>query len=262
MDLREVKISNTNDRHPWELARSMVVKNLIKRFITNVQSTKTHVLDIGCGDTWLIEQLSKEFNQSKYIAVDIAFTDEQLNNYRSRLDSEKFSIHNSMDNAFKNNSIKIDLVLLLDVIEHIEDDISFLKWVQSFSKNITEETLFLITVPAFQSLFCRHDEFLGHYRRYTNKTLEKHVNIAGLEMIRIGYFFSLLLPFRWLISVKEKLGLSNQKVKGIGDWKSKPTDNIVKSILLIDYKINSALRKIGFKLPGLSNYILCRKVNN
>jgi len=259
MDLREVKISKSKDRHPWELARSKVVKSLINRFFPAINQRETQVLDIGCGDTWLIEQLSKAFNNSKYTAVDIAFTDELLSDYKQRLDPSKFSVYKTLDEAFDNNTTKIDLILLLDVIEHIEDDISFLKWVQTFSENITEDTLYLITVPAYQSLFCKHDEFLGHYRRYTNKTLKKHIDKAGLETIHVGYFFSFLLPFRWIISSMEKLGLSNKEVKGIGDWKSKPTDKLIKSLLMADYKISSVLNKVGIKLPGLSNYIICKK---
>lgn len=259
MDLREVKISKSNGRHPWELARCKVVTDLVRRFVPHVKNQETELLDIGCGDTWLIEQLSKTFNKAKFTAVDIAFTKELLEEYRARLNPSTFAVYESLEEAFENNPKKIDLVLLLDVIEHIEDDISFLKWIQSFTENINRDTYFLITVPAFQSLFCQHDIFLGHYRRYTNKSLIAHIDDAGLESIKAGYFFSSLLAPRFIVALKERLSNSTKNVKGVGDWKRKPTDFFVKAVLWADYKIAASIQKVGISLPGLSNYVLCKK---
>ena len=78
------------------------------------------------------------------------------------------------------------------------------------SKNFVQnETIWFITVPAFQNLFCTHDVFLGHYRRYDNQMLISHTEKANLKTLDVGYFFmSLLLP-RYLQVKKEK---SNQSL--------------------------------------------------
>lgn len=259
MDLRESEITNMAEsgRHPWEKARKEVVVSLINRFIPKIVKERNSILDIGCGDTWLIEQLSSDLKQSKFVAVDTAFTDELLEKYKSRLASSKFEVFPNLDEALNEREESADLVLLLDVIEHIEDDIEFLKWVQTFSKHINSETKFLITVPAFQSLFCQHDVFLGHYRRYNNKMLREHIESTGMQVERIGYFFFTLLPLRMLEVLKERLSKSKPEAIGVAAWKEKSTDAIIKTVLLIDYKISALLSKIGLKLPGLSNYVVC-----
>lgn len=258
MDLREVEVSNINSgRHPWELARKDVVSNLIRKKLPEIYEKEAIILDIGCGDTWLIEQLSKEFTKAKFVAVDIAFSDKMLESYRNRLDKNKFEIYKTLDNALENKETKVDLILLLDVIEHIENDITFIQYVKSFKRNITSSTKFLITVPAFQNLFCKHDVFLGHYRRYDNKLLKANIEKAGLKPIDLGYFFTSLLAPRLLDVILEKTKLSKSEAKGIGDWKEKGSDKVIKNVLLLDYKFTKALRTIGLKIPGLSNYVIC-----
>jgi len=62
----------------------------------------------------------------------------------------------------------------------------------------------LITVPAFQKLFSRHDEFLGHYRRYNLQGISSTAEKAGLEILERSYFFSSLLLPRTLTWALEK----------------------------------------------------------
>src|SRR5258708_31619358 len=58
-----------------------------------------------------------------------------------------------------------DIVLILDVLEHVPEETALFTDIRN---NIptTPATKWIITVPAFQSVFSRHDTLLGHYRRY------------------------------------------------------------------------------------------------
>lgn len=88
-----------------------------------------------------------------------------------------------------------DLILLLDVIEHVEHDESFLTHL--VGKYSPQKGKIMITVPAFQSIYGRHDAFLGHYRRYHLKEPEEMIIACGLNVLSSGYLFfslSLLLP--------------------------------------------------------------------
>lgn len=261
MDLKESEISKGEGigRHPWEDARKYVVTDLIRKLLPGFSTTKKNVLDIGCGDTWLIENLSKEFPQTKFIAVDTAFDADLLLQYRQKLNPDKFEVYDNLETALEKKEEKVDLVLLLDVIEHIADDIGFLKWVLTFNRNIDHNTHFLISVPAFQSLFCSHDVFLGHYRRYDNKLLKTNIERAGLKSVKVGYFFSSLLPARILQVIIEKISPDKKHDKGVGGWKKGALDKLLVAILKLDYNITSTLQALGIKLPGLSNYILCKK---
>jgi SAM-dependent methyltransferase len=259
MDLVETKMLKYkhSNRHPWELARVRVVKFLINRnFKELLLNGNSKIIDIGCGDIFLLNKISQLFGNGKFYGIDTAFTSE----YISQLD--KF--YNTFDVTLfqSTEQIKVDeadLILMLDVIEHIADDKYFFKNLLS-KEWITSETNFLITVPAFQFLFCKHDNFLGHYRRYSNKSLKTSLKEAGLTVVNTGYFFNLLLYPRFVSKIFEILKPNNREQKGIGEWKgSKIITNILIQFLYFDFLFCYYLSKIGIKLPGLSNYAICKK---
>ena len=51
-----------------------------------------------------------------------------------------------------------------------------------------------LTVPALPWLWSSHDEAVGHRRRYTSALLRAAIEAAGLEVVQLGHFNSLLLP--------------------------------------------------------------------
>ena len=255
MDLRELKARDKEvlKRHPWELARLEVVYSLLKPYLKKENT----VLDVGCGDLYVLESLYNKGIEGSFYAADIAFSEEQLKNYQEQFVGRPITVYSSVDNLNKEIKKEATAVLLLDVIEHIEDEISFLKDLTS-QGSINNNTLFFITVPAYQSLFTSHDVFLGHYRRYTNKELEKRLNDAGLEIVRKGYFFFSLLFVRILEKIKDNRNPS--KTTGLVEWNgSDMITNMVKNILVMDAKLLIFFQKLGVKLPGLSNYAICRK---
>lgn len=248
----------TCSRHPWERARKKVVVDLIRQHVATSAESKTF-LDIGCGDTWLVEQLSQVFPESKFIAVDIAFNEQLLGKLQRKFEGTNIEVFGDLNSALKDREAKIDAILLLDVIEHIADDVSFLQNLSQDFSRITQDTLYFITVPAFQFLFCEHDRFLGHYRRYTNTTLRVHTLQAGLKCVSIGYFFSLLLLPRLASTLVEKFRPRATQPTGVANWKGTCLDGVISSVLYLDYKLSSLLNRINIRLPGLSNYIICQK---
>lgn len=90
---------------------------------------------------------------------------------------------------------------LFDVLEHIENDVSFLKDVE---KILIPGGRVFLTVPAYNILHSNEDDEAGHFRRYTKRTLSRCVKAAGLEVEFTSYFFSILplpiLLFRTLPS--------------------------------------------------------------
>jgi hypothetical protein len=84
-----------------------------------------------------------------------------------------------------------DLILLLDVLEHILEDASALKYVATLLK---PDGRVLITVPAFNLLWSDHDRTHHHCRRYTKNGLDRVLREAGFEIERITYFNTILFP--------------------------------------------------------------------
>lgn len=258
MDLVESAISKSSSaRHPWELARSKVIFDLIQEHLPELIDAPTEVLDIGCGDSWLIEQLSYPMKKAHFTAVDTAFSDELIESYERKFDPNRFHFGRDLKKSIEGKD-QIDLILLLDVIEHIENEVNFLNKICVENQAINSQSMFLITVPAFQSLFCAHDEFLGHYRRYTNDSLKVRLEAAGMEVINAGYFFSSLLLPRGIIKLLESSGLKSKEVKGIGDHKAGKADGLIRSILFQDYQLGKAFRSLGINLIGLSNFAIAR----
>lgn len=87
---------------------------------------------------------------------------------------------------------EVDVALLMDVLEHTPDDRAVLR--QSAQHVVPGGHVF-ITVPAFDWLFSAHDRFLGHYRRYSLKTLRETIAaVPELEILELHYYYASILP--------------------------------------------------------------------
>lgn len=96
-------------------------------------------------------------------------------------------------------------VLLLDVLEHIEDDDGFLGLLY---RKISRGGHCLITVPAYMALWSSEDDYANHYRRYTEKELRKKAEQKGFDVVYAGYFMQfLVLPVLFVRVVFEKVGI-------------------------------------------------------
>lgn len=84
-----------------------------------------------------------------------------------------------------------DLLLLMDVLEHVDDDVGLLA---DHARLARRGATVLLTVPAFQWLWSGHDVFLGHRRRYTLAGLEACARGAGITIDRACYFFAGVFP--------------------------------------------------------------------
>lgn len=80
-------------------------------------------------------------------------------------------------------------VLLLDVLEHIEDDMGFLGLL---NRKISRGGWLLLTVPAYKILWSSEDDYANHYRRYTKKELWKSAENNNFDVIYASYFMQFL----------------------------------------------------------------------
>lgn len=98
-----------------------------------------------------------------------------------------------------------DTLLALDVIEHLDDDVEFLR---RASHLLAPEGRFVIVVPAFMMLWSQHDETFQHRRRYRAADLEAAVRAAGLEPLRTSYLHTAIFPvaLTWRVASR-RLGL-------------------------------------------------------
>ncbi len=268
MDLIELKESETGEnKHPWESARlSFVLRRLQE--IRAKQSSRCptagfNILDVGCGDAFVASELAARFRDGKIVGYDPFFEPEVLELLRNRYKLlYNLKLTKNLSGHFSDQPVSV--ITLLDVIEHVPDDIALLKELRQHPQ-VSVDTHFLITVPAYQQLFSSHDVFMKHFRRYDRKMLHSHLADAGFEVIESRYFFfSLLLPRWWQVKREGKQSnrdMDGKTAGGVARWShAKIFTQLVNNALLLDWKLTDFIHRLGFRLPGLSLYCLCRPV--
>ena len=133
---------------------------------------------------------------------------------------------------------------LFDVIEHIEDDIAFLRTVKELVK---EGGYLYATVPAYSFLWSEEDVVAGHYRRYTLSSISDVLQSVGFQIEFSSYIFRFIpLPIFLLRTLPYKMGLSKRarKTRNISQ------DHAVKdgvSKKLFDTILRSEIRNLSKK---------------
>ena len=258
MDLRELPVELTL-RHPWEVARARFFRTLLKHHGT--LDGPRAVLDVGAGDTYLAAQLSSELAPgSRVVCFDEHYSDRHLSELAIRTPE--------IVTTRVRPTERFDLVLLLDVIEHVPDDIQFL--CGFVEQNLNRGGRVLVSVPAWQALFTMHDVMLGHYRRYRPSQLLEVVERSRLRLIASGGLFHSLLVPRAIAKVGETVRRVSHPEPGVsahaeanteaGRWTAgKTLTSVVRFALAADNACSSAATKLGLKLPGLSTWALAEK---
>jgi SAM-dependent methyltransferase len=83
------------------------------------------------------------------------------------------------------------LVASMDVVEHLDDDLIGLR---EYRRVLVARGLLLLTVPAYQWLWSKHDEWAAHRRRYRVGGLVDVVSEAGFDVLQTTYYNSFLVP--------------------------------------------------------------------
>lgn len=84
-----------------------------------------------------------------------------------------------------------DLVLLMDVIEHLDDDLGFLK---ASLEHLKPSGLVVVNVPAHMAVYGKYDEVAGHKRRYSRSRIESLFRNANVKALRVTSWGFSLVP--------------------------------------------------------------------
>jgi len=167
------------ERHWWWRAREVEVLRWVRRLLPpgSTQGQPAKILDIGCGDGLTWPQLA-EFGRVEGIEPDARLVD-PASPRRAHIEIASFPAGRPRDTSY-------DLVLMLDVLEHIEKDRSALERVASL---LSEMGHLILTVPALPWLWSEFDVLNGHQRRYRRGDLRRLLLAAGLEVTHLRYYF-------------------------------------------------------------------------
>jgi SAM-dependent methyltransferase len=168
--------------HWWYRARRDILSDYLTRYGNLPKDAR--ILEIGCGTGHNLPMLAS-FGAVDAIEIDPAaraIASERLG--RPVGDAPLPELPGVARGSY-------DLVAVLDVVEHIEDDVAALKGMASLLKPGGK---ILIAVPAHQWLWSAHDVVNHHHRRYSKASLATAIAAAGLTPRKLTYFNSLLFP--------------------------------------------------------------------
>ncbi|MCX7880561.1 MAG: class I SAM-dependent methyltransferase [Ignavibacteria bacterium] len=226
------------DSYWWFVARNKIILELTL-LLTDLKSGET-VLDVGCGTGGFSAMISKKFNviclDNSSLALDFCARRGLKNLYLGTLEN------------FNPPEKDVRAVFLLDVIEHIEDDQSVLNKAYNL---LCSGGWIVVTVPAYQWLWSRHDEIHMHKRRYTKLQLKKLLEGEKFQIRFISYFnFFLFFPavVKRLL-VKRKNSEIVEPIEPVGEG----LNEIFKKIFLFEKKLLPKLKfPFGLSIVGIA----------
>jgi 2-polyprenyl-3-methyl-5-hydroxy-6-metoxy-1,4-benzoquinol methylase len=173
-------------RHWWFVGRKEIILYLLRHFISRTFHTdklnRLSILDIGCGCGQMLEAITSFTNP-----MGMDCSDEALFYCKKKFSGPLKKGCLPSDIPYEKKSI--DVVLVLDVLEHVEDDCTSLHSIFDLLKT---GGMAIITVPAFMSLWSAHDEVHHHKKRYRIPELRGILAQAGFKIMKISYFNSFL----------------------------------------------------------------------
>jgi len=229
------------DRHWWFVGRRAVIDRLIRSMKL---PQRARILECGCGtggNLYLLgthgevvafepNEAARDFAKGKGSGVEILFG--ELPGRPEGLDGD------------------FDLVVALDVLEHIQDDKAAF---DSMLDLVRPNGTLLVTVPAIKRLWGQHDYRLHHVRRYDRNELLALVDPARADVLFVGSFNLLLLPIAVVFRVLETIlgrSLGNQEV-----MPARPVNRVLAAIFSAERAI------VTRRLPvGLSIAMIVRRI--
>jgi SAM-dependent methyltransferase len=202
------------EKHWWFQGRRTIIRELIREIIP--PSRETILLEVGCGTGGNLLHLIPYYH---VIGCDIS--EQAINFAKQKLAGIDLIVGCAPDDV-QEWMQRAQILLLLDVLEHVEYDEALLN---SLLINMRKGAVLMLTVPADKRLWSPHDEVFGHLRRYELKDLKNLVKSSLGDCLLLSFFSSRLYP---LIRIVRQVNALRGKSSGKGGtdfWMSTPVIN-------------------------------------
>jgi hypothetical protein len=239
MDLKEQNLLGTDAQSHWYyLSKGRALRALLGK------AHVPEVLDVGAGSGIFARQLLEADVCRRAVCVDPNYANERI----ERLEGKEIEFRRSIEDITQR------LILMIDVLEHVDDDGALLR---SYVDRAPSGAHVLLSVPAFQFLWSGHDAFLEHRRRYTRAQVEALVRCAGLEVVRSRYFFAILFPLIVLLRLYDRRRLHRGEIAPKSALsRHRP---LVNAILTALHSLERVSLLRFNRLAGLSVFCLARR---
>jgi SAM-dependent methyltransferase len=237
--------------HWWFRGRRRILESILRHELTAHASRS--VLSIGCGPAegldWLVALAGPE---GKVVGLDVdpihALAVPQ---------GIGFVIGSLEQAAFADQTF--DVVLALDVLEHLDNDAAGLR---EAVRLVKPGGLLLVTVPALPSLWGGHDVVSEHRRRYTKASLKRLFEEVGLCNYQVNYFNTILFPAAALLRWSRRaLGLANRPQSDFENQRPNMMNEVLTWVFSLEsYLINHVPAPVGLSL--IAKYRRVEKPNS
>lgn len=209
------QMAEKEDKHFWHKARRLLLEKIIRK----TAGAGLNILDVGCGTGGNYAFLKKMGT------VDSFEPDIQAVSFFQEKNPDATVFQGALPDKIppEIQAKKYDLIVALDVMEHLEDDGQALK---TLAELLTKNGRILLTVPACSFLFSPFDETLHHFRRYDKKDLKNLIRTSGLTISYLNFLNFFLFPAVVFERLKQKI---TKKYQFKDDYKI--TDSVLNSVL-------------------------------
>jgi SAM-dependent methyltransferase len=239
MDPSYVAVHAEEDReHWWFLGRQAVILAEMARWLP---PGRLRLAELGCGSGGLLPGL-RRFGEVMGVEADPVL--------RAAALARGLTVAAGViPDALPLGDSSLDAACLFDVLEHLDDDARALARVRAL---LRPGGFLFATVPAHPWLWTRHDELLGHKRRYTARGLRRVVEGAGLGLERLAYFNAVLaLP----IVLRRLLG----RVAGRAQHDLRRPPAPLNRLLARCFALEAGLLRLGSPPFGISLLAVARR---
>jgi SAM-dependent methyltransferase len=178
-------------QHWWFEGRRRIIGDVLKRHL--VPRTHRTLLDVGCGTGGMFPLLAT-FGVVEGAESSDDARERALRKFPNHRVSPCWLPDTLPDGAW-------DVVTAFDVIEHVDQPVQSL---ETMRDRLKTDGQLVVTVPAFEFLWSRHDEQNHHVRRYSRLELMSQLACAGFRVTWVNYFNSLLFPAVAAVRALEK----------------------------------------------------------
>jgi len=178
-------------------------RHALEQLGKHVKGASPVVLDVGCSSGFMLRLIRESLPHVSVIGSDVVRGPlEQLAADIMDVPLLQFDL---LSCPLPDNSI--DAVVLLNVLEHIQDDAAAVRQVYRILK---PGGIAVIEVPAGPHLYDVYDELLLHCRRYSLTALRSLVKNVGFQIAEQSHLGFLVYPGFWLVKQRNKRFLSQE----------------------------------------------------
>ncbi|HQG31976.1 MAG TPA: class I SAM-dependent methyltransferase [Deltaproteobacteria bacterium] len=212
---------------------------LILGAIAHCSPAPKNVLEIGCGTGFALAEIRKTYPDATLSGSDL-FT-ESLHFASMRVPTASFYQMDAYRMPFNE---EFDLILALDILEHIDNDSRVLS---EIFRSLSPGGRVIVTVPQHRWLWSIQDVKAFHRRRYTRRELVGKMRHEGFKIACVTSFITLLLPLMVLSRLYGRFAVNARKeYDPLRELKMHPLMNRIMGRVC---RVEERVLQRGIKLP-------------